>query len=119
MNQPADYDAESILSDELLTEIFDEQEPITQARTLLSFQERAAILDKETPGTLKKFNTLVRAYKKAIKESGRPSQQQQSCVDNMTQFDYFDDGHELYCGTWIADESGVRTFNMFGEVLAC
>lgn len=116
LNQPVDYDAESIVSDELLTEIFSEQDVIQQARTLLSFQERAEILDKDTSGTLKKFNTLVRAYKKAIKDS---SARPQSSNDNNTQFNYFEDGHELYCGTWQADDYGVRTFNMFGEVLAC
>ena len=89
-------------------------------RMLLSFQERAEQLDKEHKGTLKKFNTMLRAYKKTFKEieSSKKSHPQQ-LADNYTHFDYFEDGHELYSGSWIADDDGVRTFNMFGEVLAC
>ena len=37
-------DAKSILSDEVLTEIFEEQNPIEQAKLLLSVQEKAKIL---------------------------------------------------------------------------
>ena len=52
-----EYDAESILSEEVFTEIFNEPDEIQKARMLLSFQERAEQLDKEHKGTLKKFNT--------------------------------------------------------------
>lgn len=76
---------------------------------LLSFQERAEQLDKEHKGTLKKFNTMLRAYKKTFKEieSSKKSHPQQ-LADNYTHFDYFEDGHELYSGSWIADDDGVR-----------
>ena len=36
-----EYDAESILSEEVFTEIFNEPDEIQKARMLLSFQERA------------------------------------------------------------------------------
>ena len=115
-----EYDAESILSEEVFTEIFNEPDEIQKARMLLSFQERAEQLDKEHKGTLRKFNTMLKAYKKTFKEieSSKKSHPQQ-LADNYTHFDYFEDGHELYSGSWIADDDGVRTFNMFGEVLAC
>lgn len=48
-----EYDAESILSEEVFTEIFNEPDEIQKARMLLSFQERAEQLDKEHKGTLK------------------------------------------------------------------
>lgn len=115
-----EYDAESILSEDVFTEIFNEPDEIQKARMLLSFQERAEELDKEKKGTLKKFNTMVRAYKKTINEIEKSKKSHpKQLEDNYTQFDYFDDGHELYCGSWIADNDGVRTYNMFGEVLAC
>lgn len=109
-------DAVSILSDEVLTEVFEEQDPITQAKVLLSLQEKAKGL-----GVKGKFDALVKAYKKVnreIEKANKPTPQNNS-FDNYTQFDYFDDGTELYCGNWIADQNGVRTFTMFGEQLAC
>lgn len=109
-------DAVSILSDEVFEEVFDEQDPIQQAKILLSLQEKAKGL-----GVKGKFDTLVKAYKKVNKEiekANKPTPQNGS-FDNYTQFDYFDDGKELYCGNWIADQQGVRTFTLFGEQLAC
>ena len=109
-------DAVSILSDDVLTEVFDEPDAIEQARLLLSLQEKAKGL-----GVKGKFDALVRAYKKVNREIARAenARPQNNSFDNYTKFDYFEDGHELYCGNWIADQEGVRTFTMFGEQLAC
>lgn len=109
-------DAVSILSDDVLTEVFEEPDAIEQARLLLSLQEKAKGL-----GVKGKFDALVRAYKKVNREIARAenARQQNNSFDNYTKFDYFEDGHELYCGNWIADQEGVRTFTMFGEQLAC
>lgn len=109
-------DAVSILSDDVLTEVFDEPDAIEQARLLLSLQEKAKGL-----GVKGKFDALVRAYKKVNREIARAenARPQNNSFDNYTKFDYFEDGHELYCGNWIADQEGVRTFTMFGEKLAC
>lgn len=109
-------DATTILSDEVFEEVFDEQDPIQQAKILLSLQEKAKGL-----GVKGKFDVMVKAYKKVNKEiekANKPTPQNAS-FDNYTQFDYFDDGKELYCGNWIADQQGVRTFTLFGEQLAC
>lgn len=109
-------DAVSILSDDVLTEVFEEPDAIEQARLLLSLQEKAKGL-----GVKGKFDALVRAYKKVNREIARAenARPQNNSFDNYTKFDYFEDGHELYCGNWIADQEGVRTFTMFGEQLAC
>lgn len=109
-------DAVSILSDKILTEVFEEPDAIEQARLLLSLQEKAKGL-----GVKGKFDALVKAYKKVNREIARAdsTRQQNNSFDNYTKFDYFEDGHELYCGNWIADQEGVRTFTMFGEQLAC
>ena len=110
-------DAVSILSDKVFEEVFEEQDPIQQAKILLSLQEKAKI-----HGVKGKFDAMVRAYKKVNREIERANKQvpqSNYSFDNFTQFDYFDDGHELYCGNWIADQNGVRTFTMFGEQLAC
>lgn len=110
-------DAVTILSDEVLEEVFEEQDEILKARLLLSLQEKAKIL-----GVKSKFDMMVRAYKKVDREMQKVSNSNKpknASFDNYTQFDYFDDGHELYCGNWMADQTGVKTFNMFGEQLAC
>lgn len=110
-------DAISIVSDEVLIEVFEEQDAIQQARLLLALQEKAKLL-----GVKVQFDALVKAYKKVnreIEKANKETSQSNNSFDNFTQFDYFDDGHELYCGNWIADQNGVRTFTMFGEQLAC
>lgn len=109
--------AEELLSDDVLSEVFDIQDPIEQSRMLLALQDKAKLLSVKT-----KFDELVRAYKRVdreIRKASNDNKQQNTSFDNYTQFDYFDDGHELYCGNWIADQRGVRTFTIFGEQLAC
>ncbi|MFA9376255.1 MAG: DUF927 domain-containing protein [Lachnotalea sp.] len=106
--------AETIISDEVLTEVFDEEDEIQKARLLLSLQDRADELGVKT-----KFTKLVAAYNKVNKQIKKCKSNQQSGFDNYTQFDYFEDGHELYCGNWMASEDGISIGNMFGESLAC
>lgn len=109
-------DAQSIISDAVLDEVFDEQDIIQRAKILLSLQEKAKGL-----GVKAKFDTMVRAYQKVekqmIKANKQPSNMQ--TFDNMTRFDFFDDGHELLCGSWIADANGIKTYDFMGEHYAC
>lgn len=110
-------DAVSILSDDVLSEVFEEQDEIYKARLLLSLQEKAKLL-----GVKSKFDALVRAYKKVDRELKRVDPKpvaQSGSFDNMTQFEYFEDGKELYCGGWVANFQGVRIGTFFGEQLAC
>lgn len=110
--------AQTILSDDVLTQVFDEQDAILQARYLLTLQEKAKAL-----GVKMQFDNMVGAYKKAIREVKREQKaevkRQQSSFDNYTQFDHPESFNELYCGNWIADHTGVRMFTMMGEMLAC
>lgn len=108
--------AESILSDAVLDEVFEENDIIQRSKILLALQDKAKLL-----GVKSKFDTMVRAYQKVerqIQKSTKPTKQIQQ-ADNFTKFDYFDDGHELMCGAWTADQSGVRSFDFFGEHIAC
>lgn len=109
-------DAQSILSDEVLEEWASEPDEIEKAKLLLALQDKAKLV-----GVKGKFDLMVAAYKRVQKEIVKANQEKpvNRSFDNFTQFNYFDDGKELYCGNWIADEQGVRTFNMFGEQLAC
>ena len=55
--------AESVLSDELLSEVFDEDDAVYQTRALMALEDRAAQLGVKT-----KFTKLVSAYKSAKRE---------------------------------------------------
>ena len=101
--------AETILSDEVLCEVFDETDEIHKARLLLSLIDRAAEL-----GVKSKFNALVKAYKKEEKKMDSQSNRGGRLFDGKTDFDYFENGVELNCGNWIANESGIIEYNAFG-----
>lgn len=100
--------AKTILEDKILTEVFEETDEIKKARLLLSLMDRAEELGVKT-----KFSKLVTAYKKVERSIAKEKSAKQSSFNNYTQFDYFDDGTEMYCGNWIANVNGVNTFNMF------
>lgn len=113
--------AESIMSDDVLEEVFSEEDVIQRAKILLALTDKAKLL-----GVKGKFDTMVRAYTKVEKTANalEKSRQRNSITqnsDNFTQFDYFDDGKEFLCGSWFADHAGIRTpKDMFGvEHYAC
>ena len=117
MIEIATLDAESVMSDAVLDEVFEETDPIMRSRILLSLQERAKILGVKT-----KFDTMVRAYNKVerqIKKDERDKKNTPNMDDRMTEFDYFEDGHELSCGSWYANQNGVRSYDFMGEHIAC
>ena len=87
MIEIATLDAESVMSDAVLDEVFEETDPIMRSRILLSLQERAKILGVKT-----KFDTMVRAYNKVerqIKKDERDKKNTPNMDDRMTEFDYF------------------------------
>ena len=102
MIEIASLDAESVMSDATLDEVFEETDPIMRSRLLLSLQERAKILGVKT-----KFDTMVRAYNKVEKQIQKSEREKAKTMpqvdDRMTEFDFFDDGHELSCGYWVAN----------------
>ena len=109
---------EEMLSNEVLDNIFAIEDEIEREREIIACTDKAKILGCKT-----EFVSMIKVYKSVLKKA----QQKQLEVktsnnnngDNLTLFGYFDDGKELNCGNWIADYSGIRTFGMFGEVLAC
>lgn len=108
--------ADTILEEKIFTEVFEDEDEIHKARMLLSLTDRAKEL-----GVKGKFETLVKVYKKQYeiyaKKQDLESKKSQQSFDNYTQFG--EDYPPYYCGNWIADLGGVRTFTMFGETLAC
>lgn len=109
-----EYDKKSILSEEVFTEIFEQEDEILKARMLLSCQERAKDL-----GVKQSFDNLVKAYKKVEAECRKQRASGKSMLDQWTNFTGPYDN--MLCGAWIAGDDGIHTFNKdyTNEVLAC
>lgn len=106
--------SDSILSDEVLTEVFEQEDEIYKARLLLSLEDRAAQL-----GVKGKFVELVKAFKRVEKATRQKKKQQNSLVDNWTNFTGEYDN--MMCGSWVASDDGIYTFNKdySNEVIVC
>lgn len=98
-------DKNSILSEEVFSELFGQEDEIMKARMLLQMEDRAAELGVKT-----KFTTLVNAYKKAEKEIQKKEREKHSIsLENWTNFEGPYD--RMYCGSWIAREDGIFAQN--------
>lgn len=104
----------TILSDEVFEEIFSQEDEIYKARLLLSAQEVA-----ERFHVKGKFDQMVKAYKRVDRETKQRKKQQQTA--GMNNYTDFDGPYEnMYCGSWIAGETGVYAQNMATvEQIAC
>lgn len=107
------YDRKGILSEEVFVEIFEQDDAIRRAQTLLSFQDRAKEL-----GVKGQFDTMVKAFEKTEKEMQK-KQQSQTLIENWTNFTGKYDS--MKCGSWLAADNGIRTFNKdySNEVVVC
>lgn len=108
--------AESILDDELLSEVFSEDDAVYMTRALLALEDRARQLGVKT-----KFDTLIRAYKQERKRFNAEQKQMQMTAgsNNYTHFGS-DKYPDLFCGSWIADMNGVRCVDNSGAPhIAC
>ena len=95
---------ESILSDEVLSEVFDQEDEIYKARLLLSLEDRAAELGKR-----REFQEMVKAYKRVereLKRQRREKREEPAILDNWTNFT--DSPYDrMQCKNWIATDEGV------------
>lgn len=108
-------DKESILSEDIFAEIFEQEDEIYKARLLLSLEDRAAEL-----GVKQKFAELVKAYKKVDREL-KKQQQKKSPIGTLDNWTNFDGPYDrMYCGSWIATDDGIFSQNMgTADILAC
>ena len=109
--------ADTILSDDVLLSVFNEDDEVLRARALIDLLDRSKEL-----GVKKKFESLVAAYKKQRREYDNQNKgvpKPQNSLENYTVFNYGDIEQEYFCGNWIANEQGIRTFTLLGEQLAC
>ena len=104
---------QKLLSRSVLEEVFEETDLIERSRLLLSLQDKATMLHCKS-----KFDELVRAHKRVERELEK---NKKSCINqntsNFTEFAY--GSTEYYCGSWVANDNGVRTYDMWGEHIAC
>lgn len=109
-----DYDKKEILAEDVFVEIFEQEDAIRRAQTLLSFQDRAKEL-----GVKGQFDTMVKAFEKAEKESLQKQKQSQTLIENWTNFTGKYDS--MKCGSWLAADNGIRIFNKdySNEVIVC
>lgn len=114
-----EYDADSILEDEVFETIFDEQDQIMQARMILSLTDRAKELGVKT-----KFEKLLKAYKREIKSAEieeRNKKRGEASLDNYTNFSSNGKYDNMFCGAWIATDKGVYAQNFMSpnDIVAC
>ena len=107
---------ESILEENIFTEIFEQEDEIRKARLILSLEDRAGELGVKT-----KFSTLIGAYKKVYQESRKKKSESVSLVENWTNFSDCPYGR-MQCRSWIASDEGICLYNPNSgvtDILAC
>ena len=110
---------DSILSDEVYEEIIDTVDPVSRADIVNNLLDRAKQLGRKEE-VRRKLSAYQKAERDALaKEKRAVAAKETPKLDNYTHFDYPEMLAEMRSGRWIADETGVRTFNILGEVLAC
>ena len=110
--------AETVLSDDVLAEVFDQEDELYKSRLLLSLEDRAGEL-----GVKRKFQELVKTYKKIEREMRRQQREKSRQPCTMEQWTNFDGPYDnMQCKQWIASENGIYLNNPstgYTDVLAC
>lgn len=119
MDLKKDYDEGSLLSEETFNEIFDETDEIARARMIMALTDVAKSL-----GVKAKFEELLKAYKKSIRDYEREQKakkRNEISLENWTNFDSKGKYDNMYCGPWIATDSGVyaQSYESPTDIVAC
>ncbi|MDK2965098.1 DUF927 domain-containing protein [Lacrimispora sp.] len=110
--------AETLLSNEVLTEVFDQEDELYRAELLASLGLRAAELKVKT-----EFREMVAAYKRVEKEMKRQEREKVKApcyLENWTNFNGPYDN--MQCKEWLATETGICLRNPstgYTDILAC
>ncbi|WP_313583937.1 DUF927 domain-containing protein [Lacrimispora sp.] len=110
--------AETLLSNEVLTEVFDQEDELYRAELLASLGVKATELKVKT-----EFREMVAAYKRVEKEMKRQKREESktpSYLDNWTNFSGPYDN--MQCKEWLATENGICLRNPstgYTDILAC
>lgn len=93
-------DKDTILSEKVFNEIFDEQDEIKRTGLINKLSNRAKELKVKT-----EFNNTVKIYQKVVKQMLKKAEKSQSLVDQWTNFT--GPYSRMKCGAWIAADNGV------------
>lgn len=110
--------AETLLTNEVLTEVFDQEDELYRAELLASLGLKASELKVKT-----EFREMVAAYKKVEKEMKRQERERSrtpGTLDNWTNFSGPYDN--MQCKEWLATENGICLRNPstgYTDILAC
>ncbi len=106
MKEINEFDADSILDDEVFIELFEMEDPILRSKTKVQLIRRAKQL-----GVKSDFEEILKGYNQADREMKRQERENRTVctVDNYTNFTGPHD--RMYCGAWIADDRGVFAQN--------
>ena len=111
-----EYDKESILSEELFEELFEEDDIIKRSYMIADLSIRAKELSVKS-----QFDMVLKAHEKAIREMERKDKVStfNSPSSRMTEF-HIPSGsryQNMECGSWHATESGIVSYNIMGMEL--
>ena len=113
-----DYDKQTIVSRELIEEIFEEEDEIERSYMIADCSLRARDL-----GVLAIFKKLIAERSRIQKDINKTASRQQSSFNQrMTDFAIPPDKSyaNMYCGSWYATDGGIFSFNVMGmEQRAC
>ena len=101
-----EYDKDSILSEELFKEIYDEEDIILRSRAIAELSIRAKQL-----GVKGQFDMILKAYGKAMREESKSTQSGRMTEFNIPMGSKY---QNLNCGSWFATESGIVSYNVMG-----
>lgn len=106
-----EYDKESIVSEELIEEIFEEEDEIKRAYMIADCSLRAKELKVASV-----FNQLITSRKQVDKQIMKNSAKQQSIASRVTDFSIPLGSRykNMNCGSWVANGNGIVSYNVIG-----
>ena len=112
-----DYDQSTIVSRELIEEIFEEDDEIERSYMIADCSLRAKDL-----GVLAIFKKLIAERSRIQKDINKSAVKADPCKQRLTEYAIPADKayQNMYCGSWWATESGIISYNVYGlEQRAC
>lgn len=105
-----EYDKNTILSESIFEEIFEEEDIIKRSYLIADLSLKAKELNVKG-----QFDMILKAYEKALKEEKTKTTFSAS-AGRMTEFIIPEEKEyqNMYCGTWFATESGIVSYNVMG-----
>lgn len=105
-----EYDKNTILSESLFEEIFEEEDLIKRSYMIADLSIKAKELNVKG-----QFDMILKAYEKALKEE-KVKTTFSASSGRMTEFIIPEEKayQNMYCGSWFATETGIVSYNVMG-----